>query len=300
MTGTRHRLGLAFIPVFFALICATHLVHAQGINIVFQSLSWRPDGKAAAFTAIKVKQDWSDYAPNKWRLFLYDLGTGKLAQLDSGTSYLSFSPDGNKILYDKGNGEESNILMIDLKTKSISTVAGYEINGRGPNWSADGKSFVFYSDHSRSEQLYTGQVGSDVVRKLTGTVGQSCFNPMWAPDSDLIVYYVEVGDHKDQIYLTDETGSFHTNLTHNEHHNTYPSWTPDGRIIYTQDGTQVMTMGPNGENVKQLCEAPLSQVRMSPDGISLLIGHSGQGTLSLYQLQDNSEKILLKGDQIFK
>jgi len=108
---------------------------------------------------------------------------------------------------------------------------------------------------------------------------------------------LEKGDSKDQIYLTDSEGSFHKNLTNDNHHNIYPSWTHDGRIIYTRDKGELMVMNSDGTGKEQFLDIPVGQVRMSPNGRFLLVSKN-DGNLYTIDLSNNNEKLVINGLQL--
>lgn len=288
--------------VLFLLLC-TYAENQKGqdknFNITYQSIAWKPDGRAIAFTVIKVKPDWSDYSPGKWRLFLYDLINNKPELLDSGCQFASFSPDGRKLAYDKSVDDNSDIFITDLSSRQISKIAGGNAKDRAPTWSGDGKALVFYSDRSGHEELYTSDLSGNAIRQITSNPGIKSFNPVWAPGMDLIVYYAETGNNSDQIFLTDPEGALQVNLTHDEHHNVYPSWTPDGRIIYIREEDKFMIMNRDGSGKREFTDKTGIQVRMSPDGNYLLIAKR-DGKLYLLDLSGESEKILFSGSDLFK
>jgi hypothetical protein len=44
-----------------------------------QDLAWSRDGRTLFFSAMRVKRDYSDYAPDKWSVWRYDAATRRLA-----------------------------------------------------------------------------------------------------------------------------------------------------------------------------------------------------------------------------
>ncbi|MDH3530428.1 MAG: DUF5050 domain-containing protein [Acidobacteriota bacterium] len=285
----------------FLLVVNAGLVHAQESQqrkIAFQSIAWTPDGKSIVFTAIQVKPDWSDYSADKWGLFDYDLDKKKLSKVTSSVLYFSLSPDGRKLAYDKSVDKNVDIYVLDRKTLKSKKLIGGEGKERAPSWSGDGKSLVFYSDRDGHEELYSYAVKTKKVKRLTNRPEHKSYNPIWAPKSDLIVYYLEKGDRKDQIYLTDSKGSFQTNLTADDHHNIFPSWTPDGRIIYARDKGEIMVMNSDGSDKRRLVDQTGGLASMSPDG-KLLLFTSGAGDLLTVNLENDERTVIVSGKEIY-
>ncbi len=69
------------------------------------------------------------------------------------------------------------------------------------------------------------------IKALTTDNTLAFYNPIWSPDGKKIVYYVEKGDNKDQIWTMNADGSDQKLLTNNIGHNFYPSWSADGKQI---------------------------------------------------------------------
>jgi Tol biopolymer transport system component len=92
------------------------------------------------------------------------------------------------------------------------------------------------------------------VKQITHSGKYKSYNPSWDPDGKHIVYYLEKGDHHDQIYLTDTNGSFHRNITNDTSTlNYYPSWMDSKTILYTIDPIK-LHISIDGSNRQVLAE----------------------------------------------
>jgi len=66
-------------------------------------------------------------------------------------------------------------------------------------------------------------LATNKVKQITQSHPHKSYSPVWRPDSKKIVYYFEKGDGHDQVWLTDDEGSFHTNLANDiTTHNYFP------------------------------------------------------------------------------
>ena len=281
------------ITVFLiAFVIIQNNAQEKEYKIAYQSIAWSPNGKQIFFTAIKVKPDWSDYSPDKWKLYMYNLNHRKLTEMGFSAIYFSFSPDGKTIAFDKNTSNNKGIFQRDLKFGEETTLVSDKSKDAGPSWSPDGKLIVFYSNRSGHEELYTLKINTKEINQITNSESYKCYNPIWSPNSNLIVYYLEKGDSKDQIWLTDSKGSFQKNLTNDDHHNIYPSWTPDGRILYVRDKGEVMVMNEDGSNKKMIIEGKGGLVRMDATGKKLLLT-KGDGNLYVFYLKEKKlEKVM--------
>lgn len=269
--------------LILALLFSISLAKAQEDKISYQSMDWMPNGDQIVFSAIKVKEDWSDYASDNWRLYMYDLTAKELTVLGNSILYFSISPDGNRIAYDRNTPSGKDIFVMHLDSGTSETVVASPAKDAGPSWSPDGTHLVFYSDRDGNEALYTAEVESGEITPLSSGDAGNSYNPQWDPNSDLIVYYLEKGDSKDQIYLTDSRGSFQKNLTEDDHHNIFPSWTPDGRIVYIRDKGEMMIMNADGTGKKTLSDDHVAGlIRVDRKGKKALITDGNSNLLILH------------------
>lgn len=287
------------LRTFLIVVASVHLLLGQEHKIVYQSIDWMPGKEQIIFSAIKVKKDWSDYSPDKWKFYRYDLRHKKLTELGFSAIYFSFSPDGKTLAFDKNTANNKDIFLRELKSGKEVTLVSEQAKDAGPSWSPDGEYIVFYSNRSGHEELYTINVKTKETKQITNRENHKSYNPIWSPNSDFIVYYLEKGDSKDQIWLTDSKGSFQRNLTDDEHHNIYPSWTHDGRIIYTRDKGEVMIMNVDGSNKEKIIGDKVGLVRMDAKGKRLLLT-KGDGNLYIYFIDKMTLEKVFDGQSINK
>jgi Tol biopolymer transport system component len=118
-----------------------------------------------------------------------------------------------------------------------------------PRWSPDGNRFVFTLDHFDGDEYVggaiavierTGDVWSEPT--LITEVGEYADHPDWHPSDDLIVFctydygaFFETDDPSN-LYTIRPDGTERAQITSfgaGDERATQPSWTPDGRIIFT-------------------------------------------------------------------
>lgn len=97
------------------------------------------------------------------------------------------------------------------------------------------------------------------------------YNQLWSPDGKKILYFVEKGDNKDQIWTMNFDGGNQKMLTNKIGYNYYPSWTADGKqIIFSKnrDGEEdiIYSMKADGTKPKRFLKTNSNYAKLSPKG----------------------------------
>ena len=96
---------------------------------------------------------------------------------------LDVSPDGKTIVFDM-MGDIYSIPITGGKAKRITEGLAYDVH---PRYSPDGKSIVFISDKSGSDNIWTRELTTKEEKQITKDVNQNYFAADWSPDGDYIV-----------------------------------------------------------------------------------------------------------------
>jgi len=200
-------------------------------RIFFQDVAWSPDGNYIYYSAIRTKKDWSDYRDSLWNVYCVKTDGSDLHRIAEKSVYVSVSPDGKSAATSRFAGKQKEMITVDHKGTvfNVSTNAG---QGTAPSWSPDGKKLAFINKIDTVWEVFTSDADGKNAKRLTFSGGNRAFNPSWSPDGKTILYYLEKGDRKDQVYIISSGGGTPTNVTADTLHNIFPGWTPDGRIIY--------------------------------------------------------------------
>ena len=96
---------------------------------------------------------------------------------------LDVSPDGKTIIFDL-MGDLYTIPIQGGKATQITEGIAYDVH---PRFSPDGKSIVFISDKSGSDNIWTMELESEETKQITKDSDQNFFSADWSPDGDYIV-----------------------------------------------------------------------------------------------------------------
>ncbi len=212
------------------------------------SVTWMPDGKSLLFSVVKFHKH-SDDAPFFSKVFRYVFATGRILELFDNGSNLAPSPDGKTIAFLKRDDKRSaDIYLYDIEKRKQSRLPSDTAKKNALSWSPDGKKIAYNVSRKGDKQdVIVDICVLDLLTRSITQVTQSnpykSYSPEWSPDSEKIAYYLEKGDGHDQIWLTDDQGNFHTNLTRDTTtHNYFPSWIDERTVFYTQSPGSIITM----------------------------------------------------------
>jgi Tol biopolymer transport system component len=235
------------LPAAMSLYAQKQIADTNYSNRV-TSVTWMPDGKSLLFSVVKFHK-YNQDAPFFSKVFRYVFATGRILELFENGSNLAPSPDGKTIAFLKRDDKRSaDIYLYDIEKRKQSLLSSDTTKKNALSWSPDGKKIVYNISHKRDKQEATVDICvlNLVTRSMTQVTHSDpymSYSPAWCPDSEKIAYYLEKGDGHDQIWLTDDEGSFHTNLTRDTTtHNYFPSWIDERTVFYTQSPETIMTM----------------------------------------------------------
>ena len=118
----------------------------------------------------------------------------------------------------------------------------------GPSWSPNGQELVY----AKGAGLFvTDRSGHGYWAIPTGLSAASVSEPDWSPDGKTIVFWALEGIYH-YVYTVRIDGTALTKLTATDGYRRYPIWSPNGNRIAFKDGYDVVTVRPNGRDLRRL------------------------------------------------
>ncbi len=221
------------------------------------SITWIPDGNAILLGIVKHHKT-NRQAPFFSKVILYDLQKRNFTHLFDDGSNLAVSPDGKTIAYLKRSEKnKTDIQFYHTSTGHNSVLKIDTLPKFALDWSADGKNLIYNTRKGNGPtaavNIFVLNLATKQVKQISKSEHHKSYNPTAGPDGKSIAYYLEKGDGRDQIWLTDINGSFHKNLSNDTAtHNYYPEWIDDKSIFYTQSPQTIMIVDKDGNNKRKI------------------------------------------------
>jgi Tol biopolymer transport system component/imidazolonepropionase-like amidohydrolase len=137
-------------------------------------------------------------------------------------------PDGKTIIFDM-MGDLYTIPITGGKATQVTKGMAYDVH---PRYSPDGKSIVFISDKSGSDNIWTRNLKTNEEKQITKGSNQKHFSADWSPDGDYIVGTRGRRNIKPYLYHKDGgSGAKLINAPKNLK-TTDPAFSADGNLIY--------------------------------------------------------------------
>jgi Tol biopolymer transport system component len=231
----------------------------------------------------------------------------QLTQLESGACQPSWSPDGSKLVFispcrgrgDFLDGAYSDSTLFTMNAdgtgiKQLMNVPGADFD---PTWSPDGKKIAFTSLRDGNKQIYTLDVDSLAVTRLTELdVNVENSEPAWSPDGTKIAYLVKrVGTY--QVWVMSSTGQDSAQLARSGQDlwDYLPTWSSDGKVIVFSERRTGGNPRPwlmsvqyadDGAVVKlSYFPTPIEDVEFSADGLWIAFeGMDVEGNRDVYMM----------------
>jgi TolB protein len=139
-----------------------------------------------------------------------------------------FSPDGNKVIMSMAKDGNSDVYVMDLRTRALTRLTDNPAIDTSPSFSPDESQVVFNSDRGGSQQLYVMDRSGRNVKRISFGGGRYA-TPVWSPRGDLIAFTkMEGGRFHIGVMRPDGSGE---RLLSASFLDEGPTWAPNGRVL---------------------------------------------------------------------
>ncbi|MCI5045853.1 MAG: Tol-Pal system beta propeller repeat protein TolB [Aquisalinus sp.] len=165
------------------------------------------------------------------QVYLFNIATGEQEEIGSfrGMTFAPrFTPDGQNVLMSVERNGNSDIAIMDLRTRQQRLLTTNPAIDTSPSMSPAGRQITFASDRGGSEQIYV--MNSDGTNQRRITFGDGRYGtPVWSPRGDLIAF---TRQYRGRFYIgvIRPDGSGERLLTES-YLDEGPTWSPNGRVI---------------------------------------------------------------------
>lgn len=246
----------------------------------------------------------------QWDVLLFDLERGLHVNLTAATlpdaarnRFPVWSPHGERLLFVSDVTGNQDLLLYDLRDRSLRQLTDWRFNDTDPAWSPAGLPRIAYVTSSGSHwdigvlALETatvqnaggsGQVGVPARRTIGSNRNE--FSPTWSPDGRMLLYVSDRGGIRD-LYLSVE-GRDMLPLTQGMIASDGGVWSPEGRRVAFAAGLpgrrEVYVIDVTTGQLANLSKAPGDDYQpvWSPDGTRVVFvsARSGPGDLYLAEV----------------
>lgn len=193
--------------------------------------AWSPTAPELAFVSLDALLHREIYHVDVPCLLAQDCEqtVRNLTRAERGDYDLSWSPDGEQIVFASWRSGSSQLYIADLRAGAVRRLTGGGANDLNPAWSPDGEQIAFVSDRGRAVEIYRIPAAGGRTIQLTDSPGLDD-EPVWSPDGSRIAFVSERGYNRD-LYLMDIDGGSVQRLTDHPAWDYNPRWSPDGSQI---------------------------------------------------------------------
>jgi len=201
---------------------------------------------------------YMSYISTKPHVYLFDIDTGRqeeLGNFPNMTFSPRFSPDGSRVALTLENGGNSDIYVMELRSRTVQRLTTDPAIDSAPSFSPDGRQIAFESDRGGSKQIYVMNADGSGQHRISFGAGENG-TPVWSPRGDLIAFTKQQGAHF-TIGVMRADGSGERMLT-NAYHDEGPTWAPNGRVLMfsreasNNRGSQIWSVDVTGRNEQRV------------------------------------------------
>lgn len=260
--------GAAIVPA----LPLTASDEASAASVFHQDVAWSPDGNGLAFSELAFD---GEYRPENWSVYVAAADGSGRRLVASNASRVTWSPDGDRLAFGSSRRGNWDIYTARIDGSGLARLTDDDANDSAPAWSPSGDRIAFASDRDGNSEIYV--MSRDGSRPLRMTHNPAPdHDPSWSPDGRELVFYREIGQGSDRVFVVEVESGEELNITNDTNRNIFPAFRWDGRIGFTvqREGSEVrriVHVAADGSDRTELRLEGAFFARWSPDGGALAL-----------------------------
>jgi len=144
----------------------------------------------------------------------------------------AWTPDARSLFYTSFVRGFPDVYRIDLERVRRTRVVAFPGINTGAQVSPDGRFLALVLSKDGNPEIYTQELSSGKLTRITRTAHAAEASPVWSPDGRQLAF-VSDSTGAPHIYVTGREGGKPQRITFRGNENVSPSWGPDGRLVYS-------------------------------------------------------------------
>jgi TolB protein len=200
-------------------------------------------------------------------------------------------PGGRALVYSVLDGVRNPILLKDLATGGVRTLAGSGgVEHMTPAVSPDGRLLVYARGTAEGTDLVAVPLAGGEGRRITIGRGRASTQPTFSPDGARLAFMSDRSGHP-EVYISDVDGANVELLTvaafGDRDYRASPDWSPDGRLVAFQSRNggafHIMTINLRDQSVRQVTDVGRNDdPSWAPDSRHLVFTSTRSGSRQLW------------------
>jgi TolB protein len=218
---------------FSAEAAETRRFAHQVADAIVEAITGRRGMAAARFVMVSTRS-------GKKELYLADADGQGVMQLtrDQSTSVAPKWGPGGQIVYTSFLNGYPDVYLVNIASGQRQRISSYAGLNTGADLSPDGREVALVLSKDGNPELYTKQLTTGRLTRLTQTRTAAEASPTWSPEGDRIAY-VSDSSGRPNLYVVSSREGRPRRLTAGGDENVAPDWGSNGRIVYcTRQGGQ--------------------------------------------------------------